>query len=45
MKQDLRMLFVDFEKTFDRVPRNNLFSVLKIYGVTRKLLDSAESLF
>lgn len=39
------MVSVGFEKEFDRAPRNKLFSVLKIYGVTGKLLNSAESLY
>ena len=39
------MVFVDFEKAFDRVPRNSLFSVLRSYGVSGKLLSSIESLY
>ncbi|MBJ5584741.1 hypothetical protein JGG81_25410 [Salmonella enterica subsp. enterica serovar Typhimurium] len=39
------MVFVDFEKAFDRVPRSKLFNVLKSNGITGKLLNSVESLY
>ena len=42
--QQLNMVFVDFEKVFDRVPRNRLFSVLESFGVTGKLLSAIKSL-
>ena len=45
MGQQLNMVFVDFEKAFDRVPRSRLFSVLESFGVTAKLLSAVKSLY
>ncbi|MBJ5695553.1 hypothetical protein JGG83_23155, partial [Salmonella enterica subsp. enterica serovar Derby] len=45
VNQDVDMVFVDFEKAFDRVSRSKLFNVLKSYGINGKLLNSVESLY
>jgi len=37
--------FVDFEKAYDRVPREKLWEVLREYGVDRRLLLAVKSLY
>ena len=37
------MIYTDFEKAFDKVPRYRLLSKLKSYGIDQKLLDWIEA--
>ena len=39
------MMFVDFEKAFDRITRSRLFRVLESFGVTGKFLSAVKSLY
>jgi hypothetical protein len=38
------MIFIDQEKAFDRVNRNNLWAILEDYGVQGQLLDIVRAL-
>ena len=43
--QDLHLVFVDQEKTFDRVNRDKLWKVLEQYGVMGQLLDNIRAIY
>ncbi|VDP18006.1 unnamed protein product [Soboliphyme baturini] len=39
------MCFVDLEKAYDRIPRNNLWTCLRAYGIDGQLLRAVQSLY
>ena len=41
--KDLFMAFMDLEKTYDRLDRDALWQVLRLYGVGGKLLKAVQS--
>ena len=43
--KDVYACFVDLEKAYDRIPRNQLWSVLLDYGVDGQLLQAIKSLY
>ena len=45
VKRDVYMAFMDLEKAYDRVDRNALWQVLRVYGVGGKLLKGVQSFY
>lgn len=43
--QEMHMCFIDFEKAYDNVNRNKLFSALEEYNIPKKLIRAIESLY
>ena len=44
-KRRLYVGFIDLEKAYDRVNRNNLWQVLRMYDVGDKLLSGIKSMY
>ena len=44
-QKDLFWAFLDLGKTFDRVDRDALWQVLRVYGVDRNLLKAVQSFY
>ena len=43
--KNLYLGFIDLEKAYDKVPRNRLFEILKLYGINGNLLRATRSLY
>ena len=43
--QDVYTCFVDLERAYERIPRENLWRVLREYGVDGRLLLAVKSLY
>ena len=44
-KKDLHMMFIDFEKAYDKVPRDIMWWILERKGVTRGYIDVVKDMY